>query len=645
MDWASPKHSRRAFLAQSAATLAFARTSVAAPSASFAELRPIHLGGITAGGDLAHRTAQTFSRLQADVYRAPLVFRQTNWEAWPGDFEGRALLAITLLSRSTGHQPEYFPSMVAAYPVQLNAHGYFGPTLDLHAINEQQLSGHGWYLRGLCELYEYQLARPTAIPTQTAARTLAQIQTIVRNLALPLRGKYAVYPIDPDVRTRAAAPTNPGAVDGHLSGQHGDWAVSSDTGCAFIFLDGLAHAWVVLRAANDPSTPALKALIDEAIARFLEVDLVGIKAQTHASLTALRALLRVYDQTAEQNPDPKLLQAVQDRYHLYRTTAMTEHYANTNWFGRPDSWTEPCAIIDSFLVATQLWQHTGNAAYLEDAHLIWFNGVGRGLRSNGGFGTDTCPGFTSPFVKVRSYEAYFCCTMRGGEGHARAAESLYFTRALSAGVTELTVPFFSDSEAHLVLGPPSAPAHVFLRQTTAYPHPGATRIEVTGAGSVSALAEASQPAVLLRLFAPSWTTGHRLTVNGRPVRTTLSDGFLTASLNLKMGDVIVLEQDLRVGPRDPIHSSNMPGYYAFQAGPLLLGHKPAVDPAAPAPTLRSPDPAEVHIFHTATLTATSTPGTYAVSGTDIKLSPINDLNDISATPRDPCPRQVLFREA
>jgi hypothetical protein len=291
--------------------------------------------------------------------------------------------------------------------------------------------------------------------------TLAQIRTIVRNLALPLRGKYAAYPIDPEMRTRAAAPSNPGAVDGHLSGQHGDWVVSSDTGCAFIFLDGIANAWVVLKAANAPEAPALKAVVDEAIARFAEVDLVAIKAQTHASLTATRGLLRIYAETG----DAALLQAAQARYQLYRATAMTEHYANTNWFGRPDSWTEPCAIIDSFMVATQLWQHTGDAAYLEDAHLIWFNGVGRGMRANGGFGTDTCPGFGSPFVKVRSYEAYFCCTMRGGEGHARAAQYLYFTRP-----GELTVPFFSDSQATVDLGTPSAPAPITLRQTTGYPY-------------------------------------------------------------------------------------------------------------------------------------------------------------------------------
>lgn len=615
-DWPMYQPTRRAFLAQSAAALALARTSFAAPAARV-NPQPIPFGSITAGGDLAHRTAQNFSRLQADIYRPPLVWRQTNWKSWPGDFEGRALLAVTLLAQATGSEPDYFPAMVAAYPAQLNDDGYFGPKLDLHAINEQQLSGHGWFLRGLCEYYEWK--RDPA--------TLAQISKIVRNLALPLRGKYATYPIDPEMRAQAAAPTNPGAVDGHLSGQHGDWAVSSDTGCAFIFLDGIAHAWVVLNAAHDPSAPALKTLIDEAIARFAQVDLVAIKAQTHASLTATRALLRIYSATG----DAALLRAAQDRYHLYRTTAMTEHYANTNWFGRPDSWTEPCAIIDSFMVATQLWQHTGDAAYLEDAHLIWFNGIGRGLRANGGFGTDTCPGFTSPFVKVRSYEAYFCCTMRGGEGHARAAQYLYFTQP-----GELTVPFFSDSVATVDIG--TGP--VKLRQTTNYPYGGQVRIEVLSMHAPSP--------VRLRLFAPVWTLNHRLSVNGQEVQTSLQNGFLTARLTPKPGDVVQLDSDLHVGPREPVNPKAMPGYYAFRAGPLLLGSAPNgpvttpsvyPEPAHPAAD-RPATFAELHVRRDAHLEEIQ-PGMYQVPGGYLRR--INDLNDSYADRKDPCPRQILFR--
>jgi hypothetical protein len=572
------------------------------------------LGAITAGGDLAHRAAQNFTRLQSPLYRPPQLFNGQNVRAWPGDFEGRALLAITLLSRTTGQEPDYFPAMVAEYSNHLNPQGLFGAALDPHTINEQQLSGHGWFLRGLCEYYEWKHDQ----------QTLAQIRAVVRNLALPLRGSYAKYPIDPALRTRAAAPANPGAVDGRLNGQHGEWAVSSDTGCAFIFMDGLAHAWLVLKAAGDGDAEALKELIDEAVERYLQMDLVAMKAQTHASLTGMRALLRMYGETG----DGKLLAAVRDRYTLYRTTAMTAHYSNTNWFGRQDSWTEPCAIIDSFMVAAQLWQHTGDAAYLEDAHLIWFNGVGRGLRANGGFGTDTCAGYGSVWVKVRSYEANFCCTMRGGEGFARAAQYHYFARE-----GELTIPFFSDSDATVDVGSALKPMPITLKQTTAYPYPGAVRIEVVDASR-------TQNEISLRLFAPSWTTNHRLTLNGKPVRVVVQKGFVTTRLAPKAGDVYQFDFDLRVGTREPVNPAAMPGYYAFHAGPLLLGYKPVADAAA---TLRSPDPAEIHVPRTATLTATKTPGVYAVSGTELSLSPINDLNDGSATPRDPCPRQILFR--
>ena len=188
MAWAPPKPSRRVFLAQSAAAVAMARILSpldnlnalnAAPAHPIAAPQPVPLGSITAGGDLGHRTAQNFTRLRADIYQPPLLWRQTNWRSWPGDFEGRALLAVTLLARATGAEPEYLPAMVAAYPAQLNSQGYFGPLLDLHAINEQQLSGHGWYLRALCEYYDW----------KREPATLDQIRAIVRNLALPLRGK------------------------------------------------------------------------------------------------------------------------------------------------------------------------------------------------------------------------------------------------------------------------------------------------------------------------------------------------------------------------------------------------------------------------------------------------------------------------
>jgi hypothetical protein len=578
-----------------------------------------------AGSDLKERTAQNFARLQAEIYRPPLVFRQTNWKAWPGDFEGRALLAVTLLSRATGEAPPYFAEMVAAYPAQWNAQGYFGPLLDRKAINEQQLSGHGWLLRALCELYD----DPGA--PQPKERTLAQIRAVVKNLALPLRGAYAVYPIDPAVRAKAAAPTSPGAVDGHLDAQHGEWVVSSDTGCCFIFLDGLCHAWVVLRSVGDSTAGPLKELIDEAIARFAQVDVVAVKAQTHATLTAVRAVLRVYGETG----DPALLELAQKRYGLYRSTAMTEHYANFNWFGRPESWTEPCAIIDSYMVATELWRQTGQPGYLEDAHRIWFNGVGRGLRANGGFGTDTCPGVT-PFVRVRSYEAYFCCTMRGGEGHARAAQNLYYTGG-SGGVSEVTVPFFENSTATLTL----PEGEMTLRQVTTYPYGGQVRLEV--------VSSTVRGPVRVRLFAPQWTLNHTVMLRRgtNSVRAPLrrEAGFVVLELNPGRESGLELRFILRTGAREPISPVTPRGYRAFEAGPLLLGYAPAEDSTA---TLKSPNPMEIRLPADAELISaddTVATGRYRVGTTDWVLGPINDLHQMppSSDARAPHPRQVLFR--
>jgi hypothetical protein len=53
----------------------------------------------------------------------------------------------------------------------------------------------------------------------------------------------------------------------------------------------------------------------------------------------------------------------------------------------------------------------------------------------------------------------------------------------------------------------------------------------------------------------------------------------------------------------------------------------------------------VPIARDAKLVATAAFGTYRVEGTEIELSRINDLNDSSAGPRDPCTRQILFRDS
>ena len=424
---------------------------------------------------------------------------------------------------------------------------------------------------------------------------LAAIDRIVRNLALPTRGSHSSYPLDPAERKEQHA----GAVSGSLITRIGNWQISSDTGCDFIFLDGVSHAWKIQPGAE------LKGLVDEMAARFLEADLVAIKVQTHATLTGLRALLRIFEQTGEA----RLLEAAESRYRLYRSVAMTENFANYNWFGRPE-WTEPCAIVDSFIVATQLWRFTGAPAFLEDAHLIWFNALGRGQRSNGGYGCDTCAGFRNPYLKIATYEAYWCCTMRGGEGHGRAIQYSFFT-----GPDELVLPFYNDSQATLRLGG----GELTIRQTTSYPYGGSVVPEIVSTNVPAA--------VKLRLFAPHWTVGHELKRNGRKLDSTIEGGFVTALTRVRAGDRISLDFALRNAVVETRNPNSIRGYHALLAGPLMLGCESA---------------SEVLLPRNVPFTAEA-PGEWRCG--DVPLARINNLSEIRAQPNDLCTRQLLFRKS
>jgi hypothetical protein len=369
-------------------------------------------------GELGARCALLMGRLEAPVYRPDFIFT-ADQNGWPGDWEGRTILALSRLSAATGRTPSYLDEIVASIPAHLNAKGYLGEIMPDGALDEQQLSGHSWLLRGL---YEYSVYSGNG-----TAREMAD--QIVESLYLPARGRFSAYPADPEARQ------NGGAEAGNIAGEMGGFRVSTDTGCAFIALDGLSRAYEISRDAR------VKALVDEMIDAFLGIDLLAVRAQTHATLSATRGILRMYAATGEKSR----LDAARRIFDLYLAHGMTANYANYNWFGRPE-WTEPCAIIDSFLVAMQLYIHTKDARYLPLARRILRNGVFHAQRPNGGFGCDSCTGPTD-FLFVHAYEAYWCCTMRGGEGLAAAAEYAYLVNN-----DEIELPYFVSSRAALNVG-------------------------------------------------------------------------------------------------------------------------------------------------------------------------------------------------
>lgn len=357
---------------------------------------------------------RSFDRLEREEYFPESVFASTdNNRQWPGDYSGRVILALVQLARVTGRQPRHLDAIIKTLPQHLNARGYLGEVLAEGIFDEQQLAGHGWLVAALLAHYEW----------SGEEKSLALARIMVCGLYKPLLGRISPYTIEPK-----------GALDGKHSGTRlgsvrNGWHLSTDVGCAFIALEGLVPANCLLEESW------ISALIWEMAERFASLDFVAVSAQTHATLTAVRNLLAWHDQAGCES----LLAKAERLYQLYREQAMTENYANYNWFNRPE-WTEPCAIVDSLIIAVELWKKTGRTEYLEEAHSIYYNAIGYAQKPHGGFGCDCCVGAGGPDLFNQVYDVTWCCNMRGAVGLAYAAQ-----HALLVDDSTLTFRFFSHS--------------------------------------------------------------------------------------------------------------------------------------------------------------------------------------------------------
>lgn len=500
-------------------------------------MNSISLADISIKGELAVRAGLNYARLEGQWYRPDEVF-QADKHGWPADWEGRIILALTLLAQSTHRTPAYLDRIIALLPEHLNRKGYFGPIVPEGKFDEQHLSGHSWILRGLIEHYYW----------KKDEHVKQILETMLHNYILTAKGYYAQYPIDPATRFQ-----DPVWILSKLQTKTKHHAETSDAGCAFILIDGVTQAYQLFR------WPELKEFADEMIQRFMEIDLMKLHIQTHATLSSLRGILRLY----ELENDAAYLQKAQKVFDYYKDEAWTEAYGNYNWFGAP-RWTEPCAIIDSFIVATSLWKYTGNPQYLEDAHRIYYNALCHGYRGNGSFGTDRCCGAQetedNSFITPINYETYWCCTMRGGEGLTQAIEYNFFIDG-----DDVYVPFYNDCTATLRFNDETA----VLEERSDYPYYGNTSFEV--------LKSSVKMAKKLKFFAPSWTQTEKITVylNGKACKTSFDHQFITVESQLKTGDIIGFDLGLSVRTEDAVFKNSVKGYHKFCYGPMLLGYKTA----------------------------------------------------------------------
>ena len=474
------------------------------------------LSDIVVEPSLSERIDRNLQRLQDDIYQPPHVFEDLNW---PGDFIGRTILGLTMESEASHKKTELLPMLIDSLPHKFNAKGYLGPDYS-PAINEQQISGHGWLLRGLCEYYRF----------TGDENVLESVRSIAENLFVAGKGKYSAYPVSAGERTNQG-----GEASGSIASQDENWILSTDIGCVFIGMAGLIDAYEMI-PEND-----IKETIDEMVACFLGVDLTGIQAQTHATLSALRALIKYSRLTGDEN----LLDEVLSRWQTYVSEGMTCCYANYNWFGRPDSWTEPCAIVDSYIVAFELWKATMDPSFRDIAELIEVNAIGHAQRRNGGFGCDSCPSEENPFLTISIPEAYWCCTMRGAEGLSRIAESSWAVKGHS-----LYVPFYRNGCL--------CADDLEIEEKTDYPDSGKVMIKFyVNERKISSLLLPDLP----------WAELTQITLNGETVSTETVDGMLCLNRTFEHGDVVEISFGM------PLRSDEWNGSRRFFAGPVMLGYR------------------------------------------------------------------------
>ena len=271
----------------------------------------------------------------------------------------------------------------------INEKGYIGKPFDGVTVDEQSITGHHWYVRGLVRYAK----------NFGSEKAMAIAKRTVENMYLPILQWFEHYPLERSV-------ANKGGIDGHKEETINGWLLSTDVGCGFMCMDGLADYG---EATGDPR---VLRYLERLIGIFDGIDFVAYGFQTHCTLSCLRAILHFYEMTG----DSRYFDMAKSKFELYLKHGMTLTYENYNWFGRENSWTEPCAVVDSFMLAQAFYHHTGERRYLTLARRIWFNGLQFCHRPDGGSGSNSCVTAENPILFAKSLQNSFCCNMRYAEG-------------------------------------------------------------------------------------------------------------------------------------------------------------------------------------------------------------------------------------
>ena len=269
-------------------------------------------------GDLFRRIKLNRNRLKDSMYLAKDLFDQN--DSWPGDFQGRDILALTSLYKAyEGYDDKQkdvlkqLEDIFALLDQKVNRYGYFGKEFNGEYVNEQQVSSNSWFIRGLVNYYNI----------TKNDKYLKQIKSIVDNFLVPISSFYERYPTQRKKQDL-------GGVSGFNDGTViNGWELSTDIGCAFIMLDGISAAYELYQDEK------VKNIIELMINAFLKIDYLNLECQTHATLSCTRGIIRY------SKYNKKYFNYAVRIFDDYLSKGMTYDYANINWFNRFTTWTEP----------------------------------------------------------------------------------------------------------------------------------------------------------------------------------------------------------------------------------------------------------------------------------------------------------------
>ena len=170
-------------------------------------MKPIAMQNVTVEGDLRGRILKNFSRLHDPIYRAGRAgLPPYCCVGWPGDWEGRAMLALIHGEESLHTKAAYLEELIQWIYRLMNDEGYRseeGDKLNLEDINEQMHSAQNWLMRAFMAYYRLTGER----------RYLEDVKRILRALYLPITPHLCHYPRTAEDRAVASDK----AVIGHSS--------------------------------------------------------------------------------------------------------------------------------------------------------------------------------------------------------------------------------------------------------------------------------------------------------------------------------------------------------------------------------------------------------------------------------------------